>query len=60
MRRGTNGTRGPLQGALPDNLKIIKEIQIERFLKNDHIVLRLMAWIVSHRGPAANEVSIKD
>ena len=22
--RGTNGTRGPMQGTLPDNLKVIK------------------------------------
>ena len=28
MQRGTNGTRSPMQGALPD-VKIIKEIQIK-------------------------------
>ena len=34
-----NGTHGSMQGALPDNLRIIKEIEIKRFLKNDSIVM---------------------
>ena len=40
MVRGTNGTRGPMQGALPDNLEIIKEIQTKRFLQLHEHTLR--------------------
>ena len=59
MGRGTNGTRGPMLGALSDKLKIIKEIKKE-FLKNDYIILRLVTWKVSHREPDANQVGIKN
>ena len=57
--RGGNGTRGPMQGTLPDNLKIIKEIQIKRFLKTYYIYLRLVTWTVSHRGTDASQVTEK-
>ena len=40
MVRGTNGTRGPMQGALSDNLEIIKEIQTKRFLQLHEHTLR--------------------
>ena len=57
--RGTNGTRGPMQGTLSENFKIIKYTN-KKFLKNVYTVLGLMAWTVSHRGPGANQVSIED
>ena len=58
MARDTHGTRGPMQGALPDNLRIIKEIQIKRFLIKVNFILRLVIWTVPHRGPGANQVTV--
>ena len=41
MGRDTNGTRGPMQDSFPGNLRIIKEVQITRLLKNCYTIISL-------------------